>query len=103
MATAWPDAVVYQMTASSVAHASMPDMKHFDRWFSTTSRLRTEGADHLLAAEATGLSTFVAQSYASWNGVRKGGWVKAEEDPLALDEGTTVAMASRTAASAWRS
>ena len=31
---------------------------------------------------------FVAQSYASWNGIRQGGWVKTEEDPLDLEEGT---------------
>jgi nucleoside-diphosphate-sugar epimerase len=54
-----------------------------DRWFATTNRLRTEGTDHLLAAaEAVGVSHFVAQSYAAWNGIRKGGWVKTEQDPL---------------------
>jgi nucleoside-diphosphate-sugar epimerase len=64
-------------------------MKHFDRWFATTSRLRTEGTDHLpAAAEAAGVSHVVAQSYASWNGIREGGWVKTEEDPLDLEEGT---------------
>src|SRR3712207_7044271 len=61
VAKARPDAIVHQMTAI----AGEPDMKHFDRWFATTSRLRTEGTDHLLAAaEAAGVSTFVAQSYA---------------------------------------
>jgi nucleoside-diphosphate-sugar epimerase len=60
-----------------------------DRWFAMTSRLRTEGTDHLLAAaEATGVPHVVAQSYASWNGIREGGWVKTEEDPLDLHEGT---------------
>lgn len=84
-----PDAIVHQMTAISIAHAGKPDMKHMDRWFATTNRLRTEGTDHLLAAaEATGVSHFVAQSYASWNGIRKGGWVKTEEDPLDLQAGT---------------
>jgi nucleoside-diphosphate-sugar epimerase len=79
VAEARPDAIVHQMTAIAVK----PDMKHFDRLFATTNRLRTEGTDHLLAAaEATGVSNFVAQSYASWNGIRKGGWVKTEEDPL---------------------
>src|SRR5215211_5106737 len=85
VAAARPDAIMHQMTAI----AGKPDMKHFDRWFATTSRLRTEGTDHLLAAaEATGVSNFVAQSYASWNGSRKGGWVKTEEDPLDLQKGT---------------
>jgi nucleoside-diphosphate-sugar epimerase len=85
VAEARPDAIVHQMTAI----AGKPDMKHFDHWFATTNRLRTEGTDHLLAAaEATGVSNFVAQSYASWNGIRNGGWVKTEEDPLDLQKGT---------------
>jgi nucleoside-diphosphate-sugar epimerase len=83
VARARPDAVVHQMTAISVAHAGKMDMRHMDRWFAKTNRLRTEGTDHLLAAaEATGVGTVVAQSYASWNGVREGGWVKTEDDPL---------------------
>ena len=89
VAAARPDAIVNQMTAISPAHAGKPDIKHMDRWFATTNRLRTEGTDHLLAAaEATGVSNFVAQSYASWNGIRKGGWVKTEEDPLDPETGT---------------
>jgi nucleoside-diphosphate-sugar epimerase len=89
VAAARPDAIVHQMTAISLAHAGKPDMKHMDRWFATTNRLRTEGTDHLLAAaEATGVSHVVAQSYASWNGIRQGGWVKTEEDPLDLHAGT---------------
>lgn len=89
VAGARPDTIVHQMTAISMAHAGKPDIKHPDRWFATTNRLRTEGTDHLLAAaEATGVPHFVAQGYASWNGLREGGWVKTEEDPLDLMEGT---------------
>ncbi|MEZ0070352.1 nucleoside-diphosphate-sugar epimerase [Streptacidiphilus sp. MAP12-20] len=89
VAKAQPDAIVHQMTAISVAHAGKPDMKHMDRWFATTNRLRTEGTDHLLAAaEATGVTNFVAQSYAGWNGVRDGGRIKAEEQPLDPMTGT---------------
>jgi nucleoside-diphosphate-sugar epimerase len=89
VATARPDVIVHQLTAISVAHAGKPDLKHFDRWFSPTTRLRTEGTDHLLAAaEASGVSHVVAQSYANWNGLRRGGWVKTEQDPLDLMEGT---------------
>jgi nucleoside-diphosphate-sugar epimerase len=85
VAKARPDAIVHQMTAI----AGKPDMKHFDRWFATTSRLRTEGTDHLLAAaEAAGVSDVVAQSYGGWNGIRQGGWVKTEEDPLDPYAGT---------------
>jgi nucleoside-diphosphate-sugar epimerase len=78
-----PEAIVHQMTAISMAHAGKPDMRHFDRFFATTNRLRSEGTDHILAAaEATGVSHVVAQSAAIWNGIREGGWVKTEEDPL---------------------
>jgi nucleoside-diphosphate-sugar epimerase len=89
VAAARPDTIVHQMTAISLANAGKPDVKHMDRWFATTIRLRTEGTDHLLAAaEATGVSHVVAQSYANWNGIREGGWVKTEEDPLDLHAGT---------------
>ncbi|GGT05067.1 dTDP-glucose 4,6-dehydratase [Streptomyces kurssanovii] len=90
VAGARPDAIVHQMTAISMAHAGKPDMKHMDRWFATTNRLRTEGTDHLLAAAGkAGVSHVVAQSYAGWNGIREGGWVKTEEDPLDPMTGTT--------------
>jgi len=89
VALARPEVIVHQMTAISPTHAGKPDLRHLDRWFATTNRLRTEGTDHLLAAaEATGVSHVVAQGYASWNGAREGGWVKTEDDPLALHEGT---------------
>jgi nucleoside-diphosphate-sugar epimerase len=89
VAGAQPEAIVHQMTAISVTHAGKPDMKHMDRWFATTNRLRTEGTDHLLAAaEATGVNHFVAQGYANWNGIRTGGWVKTEDDPLDMLPGT---------------
>ena len=83
VAGARPDTVVHLMTAISTAHAGKPDFRHMDRWFAPTNRLRTEGTDNLLAAaDATGVSHVVAQSYASWNGLRQGGWVKTEDDPL---------------------
>ncbi|MGY4981678.1 NAD-dependent epimerase/dehydratase family protein [Streptomyces sp. 900105755] len=89
VAAARPDVVVHQLTAISTAHAGKPDIKHPDRWFALTNRLRTEGTDHLLAAaEAAGVRHVVAQSHASWNGIREGGWVKTEEDPLDLLPGT---------------
>jgi nucleoside-diphosphate-sugar epimerase len=82
VAAARPDAIVHQMTALSEAHAGKPDLKHPDRFFATTIRLRSEGTDHLLAAaEATGVSHVVAQSFGAFNGIREGGWVKTEEDP----------------------
>jgi nucleoside-diphosphate-sugar epimerase len=77
--TASPDAIVHQATA--LAGAS--DVKHFDRSFELTNRLRTEGTDALLeAAREAGVGRFVAQSYAGWPYARTGGPVKTEEDPL---------------------
>ena len=89
VAAARADAIVNEMTAISPTYAGKPDIKHMDRWFGPTIRLRTEGTDHLLAAaQATGVSQFVAQSYGSWNGIREGGWIKTEEDPLDSLTGT---------------
>jgi nucleoside-diphosphate-sugar epimerase len=89
VAAAHPDSIVNQMTALSVTHAGKPNPRRPDRFFATTNRLRSEGIDHLLAAaEATGVSHVVAQSHASMNGVRTGGWVKTEDDPLEVLEGT---------------
>jgi nucleoside-diphosphate-sugar epimerase len=89
VATARPDAIVNQMTGLSAAHAGKPSLRRADRFFAATNRLRGEGTDHLLAAaEATGVAHVVAQSHASMNGRRRGGWVKTEEDPLEVIEGT---------------
>jgi nucleoside-diphosphate-sugar epimerase len=89
VAAARPDTIVHQMTGLSVAHAGKPNLRRPDRFFAVTNRLRSEGIDHLLAAaEATGVSHVVAQGHASMNGVREGGWVKTEEDPLEVIEGT---------------
>ena len=96
VAAAEPDVIVHQMTGISTAHTGKPDLKHFDRWFGPTSRLRTEGTDHLLAAaEAVGVPHFVAQGYANWNGIRDGGWIKTEDDPLDALEGTSAYTAMR--------
>jgi nucleoside-diphosphate-sugar epimerase len=89
LAAAQPDAIVSQMTGLSEAHAGKPNLRKADRFFAATNRLRSEGIDNLLAAaEATGVSHVVAQGHASMNGIRQGGWVKTEEDPLEVVEGT---------------
>jgi nucleoside-diphosphate-sugar epimerase len=89
VATAHSDAIVHLMTALSPAHAGAPDVGHLDQWFGPTTRLRTEGTENLLAAaEATDVPRVVAQSHASWHGIREGGWVKTEDDPLDMHEGT---------------
>jgi nucleoside-diphosphate-sugar epimerase len=73
--SARPDEIVHQLTAIGEI-----DMRHMDRSFASTNRLRTEGTDHLLAAgQAVGVRRFVAQSHiASY--ARTGGAVKTEED-----------------------
>ena len=89
VAAARPDVIVNQMTALSEAHSGKPNLRRADRFFAITNRLRSEGVDHLLAAaEATGVSHVVMQGHASMNGIRTGGWVKTEEDPLEVIEGT---------------
>jgi nucleoside-diphosphate-sugar epimerase len=79
VAEAEPEVIVHQLTAL----AGSLDLRHFDRDFALTNRLRTEGTDHLLAAgRAAGVRRFVAQSFAGWPFARSGGPVKAEDDPL---------------------
>jgi nucleoside-diphosphate-sugar epimerase len=74
-----PDAIVHQATAL----ADLRFSRNFDRTFAQTNRLRAEGTDALLAAAREGgVSSFVAQSFASARSAREGGWVKSEDDPL---------------------
>lgn len=75
VAAARPDAVIHQLTAIGPM-----DLRHFDRAFAATNRLRTEGTDHLLsAAQAVGVKRFVAQSFfAGYD--RTGATVKSEDD-----------------------
>jgi nucleoside-diphosphate-sugar epimerase len=74
-----PEVIVHQLTAIGAI-----DMRHFDRDFALTNRLRTEGTDHLLSAGQTvGVRRFVAQGVAAYGAyMRAGGSVKSEEDPL---------------------
>jgi nucleoside-diphosphate-sugar epimerase len=79
VATAEPEVIVHQLTSLT----NLSDLRHFDRTFAMTNRLRTEGTDHLLSAgRAIGVERFVAQSYAGWTYAREGALVKTEEDPL---------------------
>ncbi|GAA2746670.1 NAD(P)-dependent oxidoreductase [Terrabacter aerolatus] len=77
VAAAEPDVVVHQLTSIGPM-----DLRHFDRAFTMTNRLRTEGTDNLLSASrAAGVRRFVAQSFfAAYD--RVGGGVKSEEDPF---------------------
>ena len=89
VAEAKPDVIVNQMTGLSSRHAGKANPRRPDRFFAATNRLRGEGVDHLLAAaDAAGGARIVSQSHGSFNGERKGGWVKTEADPLDMNEGT---------------
>ena len=58
-----PDVVVNEMTALS----SVRNLKHFDRVFNLTNRLRAEGTAHLLAAaKQCGAKKIVVQSFTGW-------------------------------------
>ena len=79
VAEAEPEVIIHQLTALNRDF----DVKHFDRTFEETNRLRTEATDHLLAAgRAVGVKRFIAQSFTSWPYARTGGPVKTEDDPL---------------------
>jgi nucleoside-diphosphate-sugar epimerase len=75
-----PDVIVHQLTAIGPLN-----MRHFDRDFALTNRLRTEGTDHLLSAgQAVGVRRFVAQGIAGYGAYARsgGGTTKTEEAPL---------------------
>src|SRR5918994_5572215 len=74
VARARPDVIVHELTA-----LGEPDLRHFDRTFALTNRLRTEGTDYLLSAgQAVGVRKFVAQSVV-FAYERTGSAVKTEE------------------------
>jgi nucleoside-diphosphate-sugar epimerase len=74
-----PEVIVHQMTALT----GTTNVKHFDRVFAVTNRLRTEGTRHLLeAARAAGTRRVIAQSYTGWPFAPEGSAVKDEDAPL---------------------
>ena len=77
-----PDLVIDQMTGL----ADVTDLRHFDRAFATTNRLRIQGTDFLLAAaREAGVKRFIAQSFCGWTYGRGGEAVKTEADRLDPD------------------
>jgi nucleoside-diphosphate-sugar epimerase len=85
-----PDVIVHQLTAIPEAL----DMRHPERAFELTNRLRTEGTDHLLSAgQAVGVRRFVAQSNIAAY-ARTGGTVKSEEDAVDASPGAMRANAA---------
>src|SRR4051794_25842882 len=75
-----PEVIVHQLTAIP---ASL-DLRHFDRDFVPTNRLRTEGTDHLLSAgQAVGVRRFVAQGVGGYGAyARTGGGGQTGGGPL---------------------
>jgi nucleoside-diphosphate-sugar epimerase len=74
-----PDAIIHQLTAIP----ANIDLRHIDRDFDLTNRLRTEGTRNLAtAAVKAGVEKFIAQSFAGWPYARKGIFPKTEEDDL---------------------
>ena len=77
-----PDIIINQMTDL----ADVTDLRHFDRAFATTNRLRTQGTDFLLAAaREAGVKRFIAQSFCGWTYGRGGEAVKTEAAALDPD------------------
>jgi nucleoside-diphosphate-sugar epimerase len=74
-----PEVIVHEMTDLS----SAADLRHFDRVFATSNRLRSAGLDHLLAAaREASVKRIIAQSFCGWPYAREGATVKSEEDAL---------------------
>ncbi len=79
VAMAEPDVVMHQMSAL----AGATSLRHFDREFAETTRLRTTGTDILVgAATAAGAKRIIVQSFTGWPNSRVGTAVKTEDDPL---------------------
>jgi nucleoside-diphosphate-sugar epimerase len=77
-----PDTIIDQMTDL----ADVTDIRHFDRAFTATNRLRTQGTDFLLAAaREAGVGRFIAQSFCGWTYGRGGEEIKTETDALDPD------------------
>ena len=76
-----PDVVVHELTALD---GNTNDLKHMDRGFAVTNRLRTVGTDHLLAAaREAGAGRVVVQSFGGgWQNARTGAGLATEEEPL---------------------
>ena len=95
VAKATPEVIVHQLTALS----SFTNLPRFDREFEATNLLRTQGTTNLVAAaQASGASRFVAQSFAGWPYARTGGPVKTEDDELDPDPPAKFQRRSRPSA-----
>lgn len=74
-----PEVLIHELTALE----GQNDLRHFDRAFAMTNRLRMEGTDNLLSvARESGIGRIIAQSFCGWPYARIGGQIKSETDPL---------------------
>jgi nucleoside-diphosphate-sugar epimerase len=74
-----PEIIIDQMTDL----ADVTDLRHFDRAFANTNKLRTQGTDFLLAAaREAGVKRFIAQSFCGWTYDRNGESIRTEADAL---------------------
>jgi 2-alkyl-3-oxoalkanoate reductase len=79
VSAARPEVVFHEMTAL----ATVTGLRHFDREFAVTNRLRTEGAHYLLeAAVESGARRLVAQGFTGWTNEREGPPVQDETSSL---------------------
>ncbi len=77
-----PEIIIHEMTDLTGAS----DLRHFNRTFAGSNRLRTVGTDHLLAAaREAGVRRFIAQSLCGWPYARNGVAIKTEADELDPD------------------
>jgi nucleoside-diphosphate-sugar epimerase len=77
-----PEIIIHEMTDLTGAS----DLRHFNRTFAGSNRLRTVGTDHLLAAaREAGVRRFIAQSFCGWPYARSGVAIKTEADELDPD------------------
>jgi nucleoside-diphosphate-sugar epimerase len=77
-----PEIIIDQMTDL----ADVTDLRHFDRAFANTNKLRTQGTDFLLAAaREAGVKRFIAQSFCGWTYDRNGESIRTEADALDFD------------------
>jgi nucleoside-diphosphate-sugar epimerase len=74
-----PEVIVHELTSLSGSN----DLRHFDRTFAVSNRLRTEAlASMLRVAILAGTRRLVVQSFCGWPYARIGDHLKTEEEPL---------------------
>ena len=89
-----PEVIVHQLTAIGAL-----DLRHFDRAFAPTNRLRTEGTDYLLSAgQNVGVRRFVAQAAAGYGAYGRTGGPARHRHALSLSPGLDPGLPANRAA-----